>query len=90
MLSEIATQVEWHGQKLTPDNWKLLFLNALKQELKLVPNLDGTGFVNLGRSSSNLSKSEFSDLIECAAAFAANHGVKFRDDQPADEAGQAA
>ncbi len=49
----------------------------------MVPNLDGTGFVNLGRSSSDLSKSEMSDLIELIHAFGANHGVKFQDDAEA-------
>lgn len=79
MLTEIASQVEWHGQKLTPDDWKLIFLDALKRELRLAPNIDGTGFVNLGRSSSNLSKGDFADLLELIGMFGANHGVAFRD-----------
>lgn len=81
MLTEVATQVEWHGKRLTPDDWKLIFLDALKRELQLAPNIDGTGFVNLGRSSSNLSKAEFGDLLELIAMFGANHGVKFRDQE---------
>lgn len=77
MLSEIAMQVEWHGMRLRPDDWKLIFLDALKRELRVVPNLDGTGFVNLGRSSSDLSKSEMSDLIELMFEFGARRGVTF-------------
>lgn len=77
MLTEIAMQLEWHGQKLRPDDWKVLFLDALKRETRAVPNLDGTGVVELGRSSSDLSKSEMSDLMELIAAFGANHGVEF-------------
>lgn len=77
MLTEVATQLDWHGQKLSPDSWKLLFLDALTNEMKLVPNLNGTGYVNLGRSSSNLSKSEFSDLLELIHEFGARHDVKF-------------
>jgi hypothetical protein len=79
MLTEVSCQVEWHGMKLRPDDWKLVFLDALKRELRLVPNIEGTGFVNLGRSSSDLTKAEMSDLIELIAAFGANHGVTFRD-----------
>ena len=79
MLSDIATQLPWHGLKLRPDDWKLLFLDSLKRELRMVPNLDGTGFVNLGRSSSDLSKDEMSDLIELMLEFGARHGVKFND-----------
>lgn len=74
-LTEIARQVDWHGVKLSADDWKLIFMDALKQEMRLVPNLTGNGFVNLGRSSSDLSKSEFGDLLELIAAFAAEHGV---------------
>lgn len=79
MLTEVAAQVPWHGIKLAPDDWKFIFLDALKRELRVVPNIDGTGFVNLGRSSSDLSKSEMSDLIEIIHAFGAGHGVVFKD-----------
>jgi hypothetical protein len=79
MLTEVAAQLPWHGVKLTPDDWKLIFLNALKRELRMVPNLEGTGFVNLGRSSSDLSKDEMTDLMELIAAFGAKHGIAFND-----------
>jgi hypothetical protein len=75
MLTDIATQLGWHGMKLTPDDWKLMFLDALKREVRAVPNIDGTGFVNLGRSSSDLSKEEMSDLMELIKAFAAQHQI---------------
>jgi hypothetical protein len=79
MLTDVATQLPWHGIKLSPDDWKLIFLDALKRELRMVPNIDGSGFVNLGRSSSDLSKAEMADLIELISAFGANHGVVFHD-----------
>lgn len=79
MLTEVAAQLPWHGVKLTPDDWKLIFLDALKRELRMVPNLEGTGFVNLGRSSSDLSKDEMTDLMELIAAFGAKHGIAFND-----------
>lgn len=79
MLTDIAVALPWHGIKLKPDDWKLVFLDALKREVRMVPNLDGDGFVNLGRSSSDLSKSEMGDLIELIRAFGANHSVVFID-----------
>jgi hypothetical protein len=79
MLTEVARQVQWHGQRLSADDWKLVFLAALKAELRIVPNLDGTGFVQLGRSSSDLSVSEMADLIDLIAAFGARQGVEFAD-----------
>jgi len=77
LLSEVATQTKHHGIKLTPDDWKLLFLDALKREVRMVPNLDGNGIVSLGRSSSDLSKEEMSDLIELIHEFGARNGVVF-------------
>jgi len=79
ILTEVARQVQWHGQRLSADDWKLVFLAALKAELRIVPNLDGTGFVQLGRSSSDLSVPEMADLIDLIAAFGARQGVVFAD-----------
>lgn len=75
LLQDIADQQLWHGMKLTKEDWKLLMLDALSHELRVVPNVAGTGFVSLGRSSSKLSKQEFSDLIELIYAFGAERGV---------------
>jgi hypothetical protein len=47
--------------------------------LRIVPNLDNTGFVNLGTSSSDLSKDEMSELIELILAFGANHNVELHE-----------
>ena len=77
MLTEVARQVKWHGQRLSADDWKLVFLSALKQELRMVPALDGRGFVQLGRSSSDLSVAEMGDLMDLIAAFGAREGVVF-------------
>lgn len=79
MLTELASQLPWHGQKLRPDDWKLIFLDALHREENLVPNVDGTGFVDIGRSSSDLSKEEMSDLIDLIFIFGAERGVVFHD-----------
>lgn len=79
MLTDIAQQVTHHGVRLTTEDWKLVFLDALKREMRIVPNLDGTGFVNLSKSSSDLSKSEMTDLIELMFAFGTKHDVVFHD-----------
>lgn len=83
MLTDISRQAKLHGLRLTPDDWKLVFLDALNREARFVPNLDGDGFVNLGRSSSDLSKQEMTDLIELMFAYGAKHGVTFQDDAQA-------
>lgn len=79
MLTDFSEQLDWYGMKMSPPDWKLFFLDALKREVRVVPNHDGTGFVNLGRSSSDLSKEEMSDMIEVMHAFGAEHGVVFHE-----------
>ena len=69
-LHEISEQVVWHGRKLDPEDWKHIFTASLKR-MDVVPNLDSSGFVALGQSTSTMSKREFSDLLELANAFAA-------------------
>jgi hypothetical protein len=75
MLGEISRQVEWHGARLSPDDWKIMFLQALGHEMRIAPNIAGDGIVSLGGRSSKLSKQEFSDLMELMSAFAAERGV---------------
>lgn len=83
MLTEIARQVPWHGLRLSPHDWKLIFMDALNQEMRLVPNIAGNGFINLGRSTSRLSKAEMGDLMELIAAFGSERGVVFHDEADA-------
>lgn len=78
-LTDISVQKLHHGLKLSPEDWKLLFMSALNREVRMVPNLDGNGLVGLGTSSSDLSKSEFGDLLEIIQAWGANNGVTFHD-----------
>lgn len=79
MLSDVAKQVDWFGQKLSKEDWKLIFLAALNSEVRIVPNLDNNGFVNLSTSSARLSKAEFSMLIELIYKLGAERGVVWTD-----------
>ncbi len=76
MLSDIAAQVDWYGQKLTSEEWKDVFSASLKRT-KVVPGLDG-GFVVCGQSTSKMTKAEMCELQELMEAFGAERGVKFR------------
>jgi hypothetical protein len=80
MLNEVSDQVEWYGQRLSPEDFKHVFTAALKKQ-RVVPGLDG-GFVVLGQSTSRMSKAELSELIELVYAFGAERGVKFHDSEP--------
>lgn len=74
MLSDVSRQVEWYGRKLADEDWKHVFTASLRK-LDVVPNLDGTGFVALGQSTSKMGKRQFADLIELIYAFGSEHGV---------------
>lgn len=76
-LGEVARQVDWHGQKLEPAEWKDIFTAALKRQ-KVVPGIDG-GFVVLGSSTSRMGKAEFSELMELVFSFGADKGVTFKE-----------
>ena len=78
MLSDVAQQVEWYGKRLTAEDWKHVFTASLRK-LEVVPNLDGTGFVALGMSTSRMSVREMRDLIELMFAFGAERQVEWTD-----------
>jgi len=79
-LTDVAAQVEWYGQKLTPDDWKDMFTASLRKA-RVTPGIDPGSFVVLGLHTSDLSKQEFSDLLDLIAAFGAERGVRFQDEQ---------
>lgn len=74
MLADISRQVVWHGRKLDSEAWKCIFTAALKKQ-DVVPNIDSTGFVVLGQSTSKMGKREMSELQELIAAFGAQRDV---------------
>jgi hypothetical protein len=76
LLSEVSAKVNWHGNKLSSEEWKDVFTASLKKQ-KVVPNLDGDGFVVCGQSTSKMSKRDFSELCELILAFGAQNDIKF-------------
>lgn len=76
MLGDISKQVEWYGKRLDAEDWKHVFSASLRK-LSVVPNLDGTGFVALGLSTSRMGKRELADLIDIITAFGVERNVKW-------------
>jgi hypothetical protein len=83
MLTDVAQQHQYHGLWLTPEDWKLIFLAALDQELRVVPNLNNNGFVQLGRSSSKLSVEEMTALMDLIEAYSAQNDITLHDGKEA-------
>ena len=73
MLTDVSSQVDWYGQKLSPEDWKHIFTASLKKT-RAVPGIDG-GIVVLGQSTSRMTKAEMCDLQTLIEAFAAERGV---------------
>jgi len=78
MLTDVSEQVNWHGQKLTPEDWKHVFSAALNQQ-RVVPNIDSTGFVVLGQSTSKMTVLQMADMIELINAFGSERNVNFKE-----------
>ncbi|BBH11732.1 recombination protein NinB [Chromobacterium haemolyticum] len=78
-LHELAEQTDWHGIKLSPEEFKDL-LSAGLAKSKVVPNIDGTGFVILGQRTSKFSVKQMNELIELIHAFGVERGVRFSAD----------
>ena len=70
LLDCISKQVNWYGNKLSQDEWKDVFTASLKKQ-KVVPSIDGGGFVMCGQSTRVMGKRQFSDLVELIYAFGA-------------------
>ena len=81
-LTDVSRQLEWHGQRLTPADWKDIFTVALR-ESRVVPGIDPGTFVSLGLHTSDMSKDEMANLLDLIEAFAAEHGVELSDHREA-------
>ena len=81
MLTDIATQKEHCGRKYTPEIWKCLLMHAWGREVKFIPALDGEGVVPMVYRSSDLSKTEMTELIEFMFSWGSQNGIAFHDDE---------
>lgn len=80
-LTDVSEQVEWYGEKLSPEDWKDVFTAGLRKS-RTVPGIGVVGaFVVLGMRTSTMTKAEMTDLLELIAAFGAERGVKFSEDR---------
>jgi|TARA_R110002126_G_scaffold5440_1_gene28661 hypothetical protein len=62
MLTEVAQQAELNGRKYKPDQWKVIFMNALGHEQDVIQGINGD-WVPTGFKTSKLEKEQMSDLI---------------------------
>ena len=63
------------------EDLKLIFLQALRAESRVLPTLDGKGMFPIGQRTSTLTKAQFAGLIELIYAYAAPFEVKWSEAQ---------
>ncbi len=91
MIADIAKQCEFMGEKWSPEDWKRLLVDAfskamreagtpLNQDGRVVPNLAGSGVVQLGIQTRNFRVKEAAEFIEYLYAWGAHKGVVWSDE----------
>jgi hypothetical protein len=78
LVDDIRAQVEG-ADKWSREEWKLRFMNALRNETRFLPELDGNGVFPVGQKTSDLSVSQFSALVDLIYEWGGRNGVTFKD-----------
>lgn len=89
-VADIAkARPEWNGLHMDAEDWKALLIlsHAIAAggpdgALRLVPDLEGKGFIQLRESSARMTKERSSSLIEYTVAWATSHGIELHDGAP--------
>ena len=83
MLGDIARQVEWAGKKRDAEVWKRLLVaawcRARREQVELLPALDGHGVDIVFRRTSSLTRAECAELCDFIGAWCADNGVELRE-----------
>ncbi|WP_234799255.1 recombination protein NinB [Glaesserella parasuis] len=82
MCGDIAKQVQFNGEWLSLETWKVLLISAhaeaTKEGSRLVIGLEGE-LVNIRESTAEMSVKRKASLIEYTTAWGVSHGVHFND-----------
>lgn len=80
MLTDIARQIDYMGQKRSVEAWKGLFVSgwelATGRKPEILAGLEHE-FVNIRQSTTSMSGRDISSLMEYITAYAVQRGVKF-------------
>jgi len=80
MINDIAKQAQHLGAKWSSEDWKRLLVDQYLREVgevqsKIIPNLDGTGIVQLGFQTRKFTKEQASEFVEWLYSWSANNGI---------------
>ena len=82
LIGQIAKQAQHLGAKWSAEDFKRLLVDQFVREIgltggKVIPNLDGTGIVQLGFQTRNFTVDQGSQFIEWLYAWGATNGITF-------------
>jgi hypothetical protein len=77
LLTDLSEQVIWYGEHLPPEDWKDVTTASLRK-CRVVPTIDGDGWVPLGMRTSEMSVEEMNALIEFLYYFGARESVRWK------------
>ena len=80
MINDIAKQAKHLGAKWSSEDWKRLLVDQfLREEAniqgKIIPNLDGTGIVQLGFQTRKFTKEQASEFVEWLYSWSAEKEI---------------
>jgi hypothetical protein len=84
IIGDIAKQAQHMGAKWDAEDWKRLLVDKFLSETgfknsPIIPNLDGTGIVQLGFQTRNFSKEHASEFVEFLLAWCADNGIELNE-----------
>lgn len=82
LIGQIAKQAQHMGAKWSAEDFKRLLVDQFMRDIgegggKVIPNLDGTGIVQLGTQTRNFTQEQGSQFIEWLYAWGATNGITF-------------
>lgn len=79
LIRQIIKQRPLHnGIPMDVPLWKAAFMQAIGEEVRFIPTLDGTSVFPVGLSTKDLPKERFSELIEFILCWCAQEGLTVR------------
>jgi hypothetical protein len=80
IIGDIAKQAQHMGHKWDAESWKRLMVDKFLRETgfmnsPIIPNLDGTGIIQLGFQTRKFSKEQASEFVEFLLAWCADNGI---------------
>jgi len=84
IIGDIAKQAQHMGHKWDAESWKRLMVDKYLRETgfmnsPIIPNLDGTGIIQLGFQTRKFSKEQASEFVEFLLAWCADNGIELKD-----------